>query len=143
MPLSSNWMGINLKSPVILASITLFSKVRKNEHLEYYKKAVNYGAGAIVLPSVNPAYHNKSLENSPVIEVKMIDSGMGGKMGFSVLEPYQSESYIGGVWSRIGKRIIGDGGSTDFWERCQYRNSARVSRNCGQVGKYGNTRNRT
>ena len=85
--ISCEWMGVNLSSPVILASLTLFSKPSVNEHIKYFKKAKEYGIGAIILPSIHPERANESIGN-PYVRCVPITSGLGKEtdfMSFSVL----------------------------------------------------------
>lgn len=50
------WMGYELKSPIVLASLTPISHSRIEEHCGFIKNAFKYGAGAVVLGSINPSY---------------------------------------------------------------------------------------
>lgn len=87
--LECKWMSLNLSSPYIMASLTLMSNVDLKRHIDYYKKASIAGAGAIVLPSVNPEICGTSENNSVVVDSLMIDTGLHKKqrMGFAVLGP--------------------------------------------------------
>lgn len=88
MPIECRWMGLELSSPFLLASLTLFSHTELNRHVEYLAKCVQAGAGAIVLPSVNPARSDTS-ENWNHVKVRttVVPSGLGQPMGFSLLGP--------------------------------------------------------
>ncbi len=57
--LNTEWMGMKLKNPFILASLTLFSKVELNAHIGFFDAAIEAGAAAVILPSVNPANPDK------------------------------------------------------------------------------------
>lgn len=81
-------MGLELKSPFVLASLTLFSHIELSKHIHFYQKAVKYGAGAVILPSVNPKRRGDDYSNNVIVEVQSVKSGIGdGMMGFSVLGP--------------------------------------------------------
>lgn len=82
-------MSLKLSSPYIMASLTLMSNVDLKGHVDYYKKISIAGAGAIVLPSVNPEAYGISEINSVVIDSLMFDTGLhkNHKMGFAVLGP--------------------------------------------------------
>lgn len=87
--LECRWMSLKLSSPYIMASLTLMSNVDLKGHIDYYKKAIIAGAGAIVLPSVNPKVCGTSGNNSVVVDSLMIDTGLhkNHKMAFAVLGP--------------------------------------------------------
>lgn len=87
--LECRWMSLKLSSPYILASLTLMSNIDLKGHVEYYKKANMEGAGAIVLPSVNPEVCGTSENNSVRVDSLMIDTGLhkNHRMGFAVLGP--------------------------------------------------------
>jgi len=89
--LECKWMTLNLRSPFIIASLTLVSNVSIAEHVKYYKKVYDMGAGAIVLPSINPCFEGKSDINETVADCLTFGTGLGGtgKMGFSVLGPVE------------------------------------------------------
>lgn len=81
-------MGIKLSSPCVLASLTLMSNTEISRQIEYYLKVVEMGAGAIVLPSVNPSL--KFNKNTKVLASCVpITTGLSSraKMAFSVLGP--------------------------------------------------------
>lgn len=81
-------MGLELTSPFVLASLTLFSNISLSKHIQFYKRAVGYGAGAIILPSVNPQRRGDGDHNKVIVETRPIESGIDkGMMGFSVLGP--------------------------------------------------------
>ncbi len=83
-----SWMSLKLNSPYVMGSITLMSSVNISAHINYYKKICALGAGAIVLPSVNPKAHNYADNNSSFVESLMIDTGLDqNKMGFALLGP--------------------------------------------------------
>lgn len=85
--ISCKWMGVDLSSPIILASLTLFSKPNVSEHINYFKKAKEYGIGAIILPSIHPGRKNETIGN-PYVRCIPISSGLGKEtdyMSFSVL----------------------------------------------------------
>lgn len=90
--LTCRWLGLNLSSPLVLASLTLFSRVDIASHFLFFKKAVDLGAGCIVLPSVNPASPSgkeNDYENDCIAQTQITNSGLGhnNAMGFSVLGP--------------------------------------------------------
>ena len=87
--LECEWMSLKLNSPYIMASLTLMSNVDLKRHIDYYKKANIAGAGAIVLPSVNPEVCGTSENNSVIVDSLTIDTGLHKKhrMGFAVLGP--------------------------------------------------------
>lgn len=80
-------MGLNIKSPCVLASLTMMSNVKLENHICYYKKVIEAGAGAIVLPSVNPIRTEDSQKNISLSDCLMIETGLkkSDKMGFTVL----------------------------------------------------------
>lgn len=81
------WLGINLRSPIILASLTLFSKPNIQKHIQYFTQAAHYGVGAIVLPSIHPLRNDESI-GKPYIRTTPIPSGLRGPadyMGFAAL----------------------------------------------------------
>lgn len=83
-----SWMSLELNSPYVMGSITLMSSVNLSAHINYYKKICALGAGAVVLPSVNPKAHNYADNNSSFVESLMIDTGLNhNKMGFALLGP--------------------------------------------------------
>ena len=88
MQTSVVWMGLQLSSPYVLASLTLFSHTNLSAHIRYYTQCAQQGAGAIVLPSLNPARDTgPNTENRVKVRAKAIESGLQGMMGFTVLGP--------------------------------------------------------
>lgn len=87
--LECRWMSLKLSSPYIMASLTLMSNVDLKGHVDYYKRASMAGAGAIVLPSINPEVYGASENNSVVVDSLMIDTGLhkNHRMGFAILGP--------------------------------------------------------
>ena len=87
--LSCSWMGLELSSPYVIASLTLVSKVTITQHVEYYKKAYQMGAGAIVLPSINPSSKGNREKNNAIADCLKFYTGLNSKhtMGFTVLGP--------------------------------------------------------
>ncbi|OJU11070.1 MAG: hypothetical protein BGN88_13275 [Clostridiales bacterium 43-6] len=82
------WMGLDLPSPFILASLTLFSHTDLPRHIAYYCKCAEAGAGAIILPSVNPERSTGSGDRNNVkVRTMIIESGLKGPMGFTVQGP--------------------------------------------------------
>lgn len=79
------WMGIELSTPCIMASLTLMSNTNLNKQIDYYLKALEYGAGAIILPSTNPQ-PNVQKSNS-IVSCLPINTGISknSNMAFSVL----------------------------------------------------------
>lgn len=81
------WMGIPLRSPVVLASLTLFSKPDIEKHLAYFRRAQEHGVGAIVLPSISPVRRTEA-EGFPHVRTATIPTGLHtprDHMGFAVL----------------------------------------------------------
>ena len=81
------WMNRELNSPFILASLTLFSKPNIEKHIEYFSKAADCGAGAIILPSIHPLREDEHVGH-PYIKSVPVASGIGGQknyMGFALL----------------------------------------------------------
>lgn len=87
--LGCKWMSIELNSPYVMASLTLMSHVDLASHADYYKKVSKMGAGAIVMPSVNPGVWGNSENNAAIVDSLIIDTGLhkNHKMGFSILGP--------------------------------------------------------
>lgn len=87
--LDCKWMSLNLRSPFIMASLTLISNVSINEHVKYYKKVCDMGAGAIVLPSVNPHFYGNTFENQTIADCLTFNTGCNknSRTGFTVLGP--------------------------------------------------------
>lgn len=85
--LHTKWLGLDIKSPCVLASITLMSNVNLNSHIEYYSKVIEKGIGAIVMPSVNPQKKKEAKENKSISDCIAIETGLknNDKMGFTVL----------------------------------------------------------
>ena len=89
MSLKCSWMGIELDSPVILASLTPTSNLRIKEHVQFYCNAIRSGAGCIILPSINPSKHGEENINVEIVDTHIIKTGIGknDSMAFSVLGP--------------------------------------------------------
>ena len=87
--LECKWLGLSLKSPFILSSLTLVSNVSLKAHLEYFSYFCDCGAGAIILPSINPKVQGNPEQNSTIADCVTFDTGIEpkSKMGFSVLGP--------------------------------------------------------
>lgn len=88
--LSTNWMGITFPTPVILASLTPFSHCEARQHADYLARAIEFGAGGIILPSIN--LHKSLNDNTTdvskmLIEIKKFEAGLSSNdyMGFSLL----------------------------------------------------------
>ena len=82
-----SWMGIPLRSPLILASLTLCSKPDVQRHLIYFQHAIEYGAGAIVLPSIHPLRADETV-GDPFVRMAAVSTGLPNTktpMGFAVL----------------------------------------------------------
>ena len=80
-------MGISLRSPLVLASLTLCSKPTVQKHIAYFKRAVTYGIGAIILPSIHPLREDESV-GEPFVRTGMISTGLCNEknpMGFAIL----------------------------------------------------------
>lgn len=85
--INCNWMGVKLHSPIVLASLTLFSKPDLKKHLHYFQSAVDYGVGAIVLPSIHPLRRDETI-GEPFVRTSKLFSGLKAgqdSMGFAVL----------------------------------------------------------
>ena len=87
--LSCEWMSLKLSSPIVVASLTPFSKARIEEHINFISKAISFGAGAVVLPSINPSRHGSSEMNEVIIDTQIINTGIrkNDAMAFSLLGP--------------------------------------------------------
>lgn len=83
------WLGLSLNSPFIMSSLTLVSNVSIVDHLKYLSYICDCGAGAIVLPSINPQIKGNSNWNNTIADCTTIGTGLDSKskMGFSVLGP--------------------------------------------------------
>ena len=112
MPIGCCWMGLELSSPFLLASLTLFSHTELNRHAEYLAKCVQMGAGAVILPSVNPARPSAS-ENWNRVKVRtaVVPSGLGQPMGFALLGPTNPNiipvSYGAALAEALAQRSLG------------------------------------
>lgn len=87
--INCQWMGLNIKSPFILASLTPFSHINIPKHIEFFQKGIDYGAGAIILPSINPTRQDTDSINKVFVETSIIESGLNKSsyMGFTLLGP--------------------------------------------------------
>ena len=87
--LRCEWMSISLRSPLIVAALTPMSNARIEEHIRFFKRAVEHGAGAVILPSINPDQHGSSHTNTEKVEATIINAGLSKNdhMAFSVLGP--------------------------------------------------------
>jgi dihydroorotate dehydrogenase/Pyruvate/2-oxoacid:ferredoxin oxidoreductase delta subunit len=81
-----SWMGITMRSPLILASLSLFSKPHIEKHIDFFSLAANYGAGAVILPSINPSRETEKSGN-PFVRTVTIPNGLNKEnhLGFAVL----------------------------------------------------------
>lgn len=96
MDMQCSWMGITLSSPLVLASLTLFSKPNIEQHTAFFRKCIHAGAGAIILPSVNPVHPGAS---NWFVKAMPVDNGLSSRqpMAFTVLGPTSniaSTSYV-------------------------------------------------
>lgn len=99
-----NWLGKDLTNPIVLASITAISHKRLDEHVSFYEKAADMGAGAIVLESVVPIEFGNETFGFTQNDLVAIESGLGEKqyMGFALMgPPYPNISSI-----KYGRRLI-------------------------------------
>lgn len=86
-------MGLSLTSPFVMSSITMMSNVSIDRHLGFYKRVESNGAGAIVLPSINPSRMNDDKEKNLVkvrtcvIQSGLFENNQKTAMGFSLLGP--------------------------------------------------------
>jgi dihydropyrimidine dehydrogenase (NAD+) subunit PreA len=108
MNMQCSWLGLNLSSPLVLASLTLFSKPDVDRQTDYYIKCAQLGAGAIILPSVNPinSDHTKSF-----VRTEAVYSGIhpNQAMSFTVLGPTSNITtveYIVSVIRMLKKKKI-------------------------------------
>lgn len=90
MKLTTNWMGITFRNPVLMASATPFSHCSVDKHARYLIRAYDYGAGGIILPSASLVKKNLNddlVSSRMIIEVKSFQAGLSknDNMGFSVL----------------------------------------------------------
>ena len=87
--LSCEWMSLKIKSPLVVASLTPLSNARIKEHIAFFETAVSHGAGAVILPSINPERHGAPEINEERVEAYVIDAGLSNNdhMAFSVLGP--------------------------------------------------------
>lgn len=87
--LKCKWLGLSLDSPFIMSSLTLVSNVSLSEHVKYLSYMCDYGAGAIVLPSINSQVKGDPKWNSTIADCTTLGTGLDSrsKMGFSVLGP--------------------------------------------------------
>ncbi len=93
--ISCEWMGLNLNSPFILASISLMSNISVDKQVNYFQNIVKMGAGAIILPSVNPARGNSKendLFNKMLLDSIPLKTGIekNDAMAFTVFGPTYS-----------------------------------------------------
>lgn len=107
-----NWLGLTLDSPFVLASLTLFSHVEVNLHSKYFIKCACAGAGAVILPSVNPVSINSSDKYNYVkTRTAVVESGLGSNMGFAVLGPTSpnivSVNYVASLAQKLQQKHIG------------------------------------
>lgn len=66
------------------------SHVTADKLVDYYRKAIDYGAAAIVLPSINPSRTDNLKKNNVINEALVFNTGLKPKkdyMGFSVQGP--------------------------------------------------------
>lgn len=87
--LHCKWLGLPIYSPYIIASLTMTSKVSLEQHISYYKKVSEMGAGAIVLPSINPSTKGDHRRNTTIADCLKFNTGLNHNhiMGFTVLGP--------------------------------------------------------
>lgn len=87
--MNTRWIGINLKNPIMLASLTLISHKRIEEHIKYYEKVAQSGVGAVIMESVVPIAYGKSDVSYTQNDLLPIESGLREKqfMGFSLMGP--------------------------------------------------------
>lgn len=104
LDISTKWLGLNLKNPIVLGSMTFISHSRVQEQIDYYLKAEQMGAGAIVLESFVPiAFGNEKIayRQNDLVPIK---SGLKKNeyMGFALLGP----PYPNIVSIKYGKTLI-------------------------------------
>ena len=87
--LQCRWMRLTLTSPVIVASLTPISNARIKEHTEFFVKAAECGAGAVVLPSINSSRHGVAEYNSEIVDVYIGNTEIrkNGPMAFAIQGP--------------------------------------------------------
>lgn len=106
--LKTNWMGLKLKNPLILASLTLFSKVTIDEHYIFLKNAIKEGAAAVVLPSINPSKKTMNLTEETVVEAVPFNSGISSSkyIGFTVFGPPKSNIVASEYGTELLKKLV-------------------------------------
>ena len=98
-------MGCELQNPIILGSLTLLSHADIDTHIEFYKKARDYGVGAVILESFVPIEYGEISEKKVIGTVRPLNNGLGLRnenLGFSLIgPPYPNISSI-----RYGKELF-------------------------------------
>ena len=88
--MTASWLGFELTTPIVLASLTPISHARIREHVDFIKSAFKYGAGAVVLGSVNPCYIGNPNYNYTHNDLLCIKSGL-----YDTFESMMAISLIG------------------------------------------------
>lgn len=106
--LKVDWLGLELKNPLILASLTLFSKVSIKEHYIYLKNAFTTGASAVILPSINPSKRGINLNDETIVEAVPFNSGMALSkyIGFTVFGPPKSNIVSAEYGIKLLKELV-------------------------------------
>ncbi len=103
--LRTQWLGIELQNPIILGSLTLLSHTDIDGHVEFYKKAQDYGVGAVILESFVPLEYGDAFEKKVIGTVRALNNGFSLRnenLGFSLIgPPYPNISSI-----RYGKELF-------------------------------------
>jgi dihydroorotate dehydrogenase/Pyruvate/2-oxoacid:ferredoxin oxidoreductase delta subunit len=99
MDTAGNMMGIPLSSPFVMASLTPVSHVDLESHRRFYLSAIAYGAGAVILPSINPLAGKNAGPARVAVRTRRFFTGLNGNdpMGYSLLGPTDnllSSAYI-------------------------------------------------
>lgn len=97
--LNTEWLGLSLRNPIVLGSLTLISHARIKEQVEFYLKAEEYGVGAIVLESLIPHEFGEKDIKYVMNDIKMFKNELNNtnedEMGFALLgAPYPNISSI-------------------------------------------------
>ena len=128
--LKTQWMSLELNTPCVFSSLTLMSNTDLEHHFEYYKKVLNTGIGAIVLPSVNPSRKDNSDICKSISDCITINTGFpnNSKMGFSVLGPTSNIIPIN-YGTRLAERI------------CSISGNVKIDGSIANIGTYDDIKN--
>lgn len=104
--LSTNWLGIKLKNPIVLGSLTTISHSKIEEHVQFYKNAVDLGVGSIVLESVVPIPFGDGLHKFVQNDLLAIETGLH-KANHPASKRYMGVSLLGPPFPNIGSISYG------------------------------------